>query len=164
MENGNIHEEGWCLPGLKDIRECEHHPSTGQHHGRRLSWSQVPVSGRPIEHSQEIRCRLLFPPLSYCSEIRPHSCVQCSQRNLDSDRLVYHSNGHALDVSRHYGVSSTTLTSNLNFTSPSKGNYAAVNTEVGSSVSLRYQAPSVRFIGHKCRGEAIYRKVLPALL
>lgn len=42
------------------------------------------------------------------------------------------SNGHALDVSRHYGVSSTTLTSNLNFTSPSKGNYAAVNTEVGS--------------------------------
>lgn len=42
------------------------------------------------------------------------------------------SNGHALDVSRHYGVSSTTLTSNLNFTSASKENYFAVNTEVGS--------------------------------
>lgn len=45
---------------------------------------------------------------------------------------VVTSNGHALDVSRHYGVSSTTLTSNLNFTSASKENYFAVNTEVGS--------------------------------
>lgn len=89
VEIGDIHEKRGCLPGLKDIRECEHHPSTGQHHGRRLPWSQVPVSGRPIEHSQEIRRWLLFPPLSYCSEIRPHSCVQCSQRNLDSNRLEY---------------------------------------------------------------------------
>lgn len=45
---------------------------------------------------------------------------------------VVTSNGHVLDVSRHYEVSSLTLTSNLNFTSPSKGNYAAVNREVGS--------------------------------
>ena len=41
-------------------------------------------------------------------------------------------NGHLLDVSRHAEVRSETLTSSLNFTSPSNINYVAVDAQVGS--------------------------------
>ena len=41
-------------------------------------------------------------------------------------------NGHLLDVSRHAEVRSETLTSSLNFTSPSNIHYVAVDAQVGS--------------------------------
>ncbi|XP_052686989.1 uncharacterized protein LOC128166095 isoform X1 [Crassostrea angulata] len=83
-------------------------------------------------HSLKSQWSDVSSELSFTVRSKERVVDKSSRKILWRYSYVVTSNGHALDVSRHYGVSSTTLTSNLNFTSPSKGNYAAVNTEVGS--------------------------------
>lgn len=83
VEASGFHEERQRLPRLQDIRGGEYYGDREQCNIHWLPEKEVPASGRPIEHSQAIRGGLLSLSVSYCSKVRPESCVQCPQRDLD---------------------------------------------------------------------------------
>ena len=82
VEASGFHEERQRLRRLQDFRGGEYHQDREQCNIHRLP-EKVPASGGPIEHSQEIRGRLLSLSVSYCPQVRPESCVQCPQRDLE---------------------------------------------------------------------------------
>ena len=83
VEASGFHEERQRLPRLQDIRGGEYHRDREQCNIHRLPEKEVPASGRPIEHSQAIRGGLLSLSVSYCPQVRPESCVQCPERDLE---------------------------------------------------------------------------------